>query len=63
MQPWVMDERVMRLNTAPIGCRSKISRASETDSVNLYAKEQKLTPGLRLQLRREFLVRRKPLRA
>jgi hypothetical protein len=39
MQPWVMDERVMRLNTAPM-VQIEDPPCVETDSVNLYTKER-----------------------
>ena len=39
MQPWVMNERVMRLNTAPM-VQVEDPPCVETDAVNLYTKER-----------------------
>jgi hypothetical protein len=39
MQPWVMDERVMRLNTAPT-VQVEDPPCVETDGVNMYTKER-----------------------
>jgi hypothetical protein len=39
MQPWVMNERIMRLNTAPM-VQIEDPPCVETDSANLYTKER-----------------------
>jgi hypothetical protein len=38
-QPWVMDERIMRLNTAPM-VQIEDPPCVESDAANLYTKER-----------------------